>query len=120
MHIYTSSFWRARILSPGNKLQPISIARSQPRGFDYPEVSELAPSGRLLHDYKAGRVTKPQYVAEYNLMLSIVDFHDILQQIRAKAGDNEAVLCCWEQPGDFCHRHVVAGDSIRARQKLDV
>jgi hypothetical protein len=37
----------------------------------------------------------------------VLDKVDPMQVIRDLGGDN-FILCCWEPPGEFCHRRVVA------------
>jgi uncharacterized protein (DUF488 family) len=38
----------------------------------------------------------------------ILDKLDPMTVIRQMGGDN-FIMLCWEKPGDFCHRRVVAG-----------
>jgi hypothetical protein len=49
------------------------------------------------------RMTKPEYDARIAEILAKLDPAEIYQTL----GEN-AVLLCWEKPGDACHRRLVA------------
>lgn len=107
MLIYTS-YYSKRI--PAGAIL-VSISRSEPKGYKvHVKWAEVAPAKDLLDGYKKGLVNDAQYTAEY------------LDQLRKlyKAGrlaafvswaskqDKPVVLLCWEAPGKFCHRHILA------------
>lgn len=86
----------------------ISIARSAPPFFRGATYRPLTPPRDLLAAFKAGRVTPEEYTARYTAeVLDRRDAGTVASDLRDLAGPN-AVLLCWEKPGTFCHRHLVA------------
>lgn len=81
----------------------VSIARWPPRwwGFGRRYIL-LAPSADLLKRAKAG-LPWPEYVEEYKR-----DVLSKLDPVRVYADLTDAILLCWEKPGDDCHRRLVA------------
>jgi hypothetical protein len=84
--------------------QAISIARWPPRWWgSRRRYIALAPSVDLLKCSKAG-LPWAQYVAEYQRdVLSKLD----PVKVAADLGP-DAVLLCWEAPGEDCHRRLIA------------
>lgn len=84
--------------------QAISIARWPPRWWgNRRRFITLAPSIGLLNRTKAG-LPWPDYVTEYNRdVLAKLDPTKVISDL-----GNDAVLLCWETPGDQCHRRLVA------------
>ena len=85
----------------GGSPRGVSIARSHPRGWEGRELKELAPSWTLIKVAKEGRFD--EYKQQYNQMLAGLDAKETFQRL----GEN-SILLCWEVPGDFCHRRLVA------------
>ena len=113
--IYTSYFAKATKLDL-NKNAIICIARYIPKWVDKANMNHiisLAPSEQLLKDYKANKVTKEQYKEIYlkdlDDTLGINDIIDFFKQIEQESKDNgiDVVLCCYEAPDKFCHRHIL-------------
>lgn len=98
--IYTSYFAKYR----GEN--GVSIARTQPTKNGepyYPEMELLSPPKWLLQDYKSGDVTEQEFKHYYhNLVLRG------LSPVAIGKALEGLVMLCWEKPGDFCHRHIVA------------
>lgn len=91
---------------------PVSIARWSPKWFSGPALPELAPSEDLLTRYKAGSVSEEEYTKEYEEQLQSINVFKSIQSL-AKHITPETVgivLCCYEKPGDFCHRHRLANE----------
>lgn len=82
----------------------VSIARWAPRLWgSRRRYIILAPSIDLLNRCKAV-LSWPEYVKEYQRdVLGKLDPTKVL----ADLGD-EAILLCWEKPGEDCHRRLVA------------
>jgi hypothetical protein len=93
--MFTSYFANAKKLPPD--LVPVSIARGSPRGFAGRKELRLAPTWAML------KMTKPDYDARFAEMLAKLDPAEVYHLL----GEN-AVLLCWEKPGDACHRRLVA------------
>jgi hypothetical protein len=88
--------------NPGTKNNPdaVSIARYTPwwKGLRY---LALAPSADLLKRYKAG-LPWSDYCQEFNAYLATLDARKVWNELHDK------ILCCYEKPGQNCHRHLVA------------
>jgi len=95
--IYTSYFAGKRYANE----QVISIARKTPVN-DIPVYIELAPSFELVKEYKKDH-DQSKYVLRYAIeVLSKLDPFKVVRDL-----DNKVMLC-YEKPGAFCHRHIVA------------
>lgn len=83
----------------------ISIARYAPRN---------TPAGYRMYKALAPRswfnsVSTSRYIELYNgEILSNLDARQVWNELHALAGGQEPVLLCWEMPGEFCHRQLVA------------
>ena len=104
MVMYTGYFARLKKYQDAG-LVPISISRWKPKWFEGEECIDLAPAANLLLRYKNGQASVQDYTEEYNAMLDGLDVKMIAEA--ASKGRN-VVFCCYEKPGDFCHRHLFA------------
>jgi hypothetical protein len=96
----TSNFARHNIEKFPNA---VSIARSS-RWFKGRRYQQLAPSRDLFTKYLAGMVDEAAYAIEYQRdVLSKLDPAKVAEDL-----GSDAVLLCWEAPGKFCHRRLVA------------
>jgi hypothetical protein len=93
--IFTSNFKIA-----GHLPQAVAISAGVPRGWTGRRYTKLAPNRRLVKIMDPTIFTR-LYKAE------VLDKLDPMQVIRDLGGDN-FILLCWEAPGEFCHRRVVA------------
>ncbi len=101
--LYTSNYFN----NATNKLDNnYSISVSQPKGFNFPVLENLAPSKDLLNRYKYQGLSWDDYTKEYNGYLdsntnAIIDTLNSLE--------NNAILNCWEPISNpNCHRHLLA------------
>ncbi len=86
-----------------NNLNAISIARYAPRWWGQGRrYIALAPSSDLLNRSKAG-LPWLEYVKEYQR-----DVLGNLDPVKVHADLSDSILCCWEKPGEDCHRRLVA------------
>lgn len=93
----TSSFKLHRNLQLG-----ISIAIKHPNWFKGLCYPDLYPKKDFLFKYFKDR-NKEIYIDKYNkIILSTLDPWKVYTDLK----DN--VLLCWESPGEFCHRRLVA------------
>ncbi len=86
---------------------PVSISRFPPRwwtGHCYPK---LAPTAAILRAYKYDGMTKPEYELAF--------LQEVLFKLNPKKTYEELLafgesptLLCFEKPGQFCHRRLVA------------
>ena len=100
--IYTSYFAAMRKMTDEQKAQCVSIARWTPRGIDIPSYLKAAPPSDLLKDYKDGTVSKEYVNITYSFQLSKLTAEEVAKDLDGK------ILLCFEKPGDFCHRHILA------------
>ena len=84
----------------GHLPQAVAISLGVPRGWSGRRCTVLAPSRRLIKIIDPQTFTK-LYKAE------VLDKLDPMKVILDLGGDN-FIMCCWELPGEFCHRRVVA------------
>ena len=93
--ILTSNFKIA-----GHLPQSVAISLGVPRGWRGERCTVLAPPRPLIKIMDPGTFI-PLYKAQ---VLDKLDPHQIIKDL---GGDN-FIMCCWEDPGVFCHRRVVA------------
>lgn len=98
--IHTSYYARS-----GEHPNAIGISASVPKGFTGPHMTVLAPSWDLLERYKKGEMTKMQYADEY---ITLLESRNLTPQIIYDSIPHAAILLCYEKPGEFCHRRVLA------------
>ncbi len=107
MNIYTSNFRNLKNI-PGD-MTAISVARFPPKWYQGHELKSLAPSPKLLGKAKSGKINNDDYTKEYLSALEAAFSPESLYEILTRfAGDGDIVLLCFEKPGDFCHRRLVA------------
>ena len=101
--ITTSYFAREK-----NIPNPVCIARGKPDWSKSQDYKKLAPPWALVNRYKKGLVSTEQYTQEYTfLVLFWLNPIEVLKEITSLFGE-DASLLCYEKPGDFCHRRIVA------------
>lgn len=106
--IYTGYFAKVKELEEHGIL-PISISRRAPDWYHGLQYKKLAPSYRLLMNYKYRMHDDMDYTKQFNSeVLETLDAADVVRELRAMAGDRDIALLCYEKPSDFCHRQLVA------------
>ena len=91
-----------------NVITPLSISGRAPEWYEGPQYKVLAPKYEFFHAYKAGEIDSAGYTAEFKrLVLAPLDAREVYDMLRAQHGPNVTLLC-YEKPGDFCHRRLVA------------
>ena len=97
--IYTSCFSNNKALKAAG-IQGISIARWAPRWWGKGNrLFQLAPSIPMVKDKS---MTEAEYIRLYEIILAGQDPQEIAKDLDGCA------LLCWEKPGEFCHRRLVA------------
>jgi hypothetical protein len=93
----TSYFAKYRYKNIGNG---VSIALSTP--LEMETYSDLFPTWELLNKWKKDH-NKEEYIKIYSeKILSKLEPSKVYKDLKDK------IILCWEKPGDFCHRHLVA------------
>jgi len=100
----TSYFFSDRLNSD---MDLVSIAGLAPKEIQekFPNMrtyKPLQPPKQLVMDYKNGKITSKQYTIKYKDQLNKLNPFKIYQDLE------NSILLCWEPPGQFCHRHIVA------------
>lgn len=91
-----------------NVPNPLSISGKAPHWYSGPQFKVLAPKWAFFSAYKKGEIDAIGYTERYNAeVLAPLDPEEIAERIVELAGPN-ATLLCYEKPGDFCHRRLVA------------
>jgi uncharacterized protein (DUF488 family) len=93
----------------GSDPKVVSIARYPPwrgplafKGWRY---MALAPSKDLLNAWNEKSISEAEYIWRYNAeTLSGLDPAQVYQEL-----GNNAILLCYEAPGEFCYRRLIAG-----------
>lgn len=82
----------------------VSIANKTPDGFRGRIYKKLAPKYDWWIEWKNGDYDNDWYIKKYKeTVLSKLDPDEVMWDL----GD-DAILCCYETPEKFCHRHIVA------------
>jgi hypothetical protein len=92
--MHTSHFWR---FYHESDLRLVSIALKSPEWFKGREYPALAPRLDMLP------MEEEEYRPEYQAILDRLDPRQVYEDLRP-----ESILLCWEPPGRFCHRRLVA------------
>lgn len=104
MEIYTSYFAKTAALK-AKGIIPIAISLYPPKWFQGSSIPTLAPKRYMLDD----SLSEEKYTQLYvNDVLDKLDIGFLFKTIEALAYGKPVALLCFEKPGDFCHRHIVA------------
>ena len=94
-------------------LVPVAISLHPPIWFDGLRYPALSPSASILNGYRYGEFKGDveQYVRRFTAeVLGHLDRDKVKMDLMRLTGTDcdKIVLLCFERPGDFCHRHIVA------------
>lgn len=96
-------------------LIPIAICGGIPNWYKGLWYKKLAPKWSFFNEWKNDTEHKGDndyYIQHFNdEVLNHLTYDQVLGDISKLCGDfdiNKVVLLCYEKPGDFCHRHLVA------------
>ena len=107
--IYTSYF--AKLSKLPSNITPIAICGKSPEWYKGIQYKKLAPKWSFFSIWKETH-DNDYYIQHFNEeVLSPINADDIIHELYSLAGKNQdenIVLICYEKPGDFCHRHLVA------------
>lgn len=107
MRLFTSH-WRSLELRALDAV-PVSISRGRPRWslpYRYRRYDELAPDDRTwahedLNEFERSYISQLEALGADTIMAG-------LRRISEQHGGKALCLLCWEKPGEFCHRRVLA------------
>lgn len=104
--VYTSYFANLRNLP--NNLCPISISGKAPDWYTGIQYKVLAPKYWFFKKYEEDH-DKEFYIEAFNKdVLNNLKAYEVLSKLKELANGKIPCLICYEKPGDFCHRHLVA------------
>lgn len=107
--IYTSYFAKLSKL-PAN-ITPIAICGKLPEWYKGIQYKKLAPKWSFFSVWKETHDNDyyvEHFCKEVLYPLNADDVIKDLYELAEKSQDEDIVLICYERPGDFCHRHLVA------------
>lgn len=110
-----TSYYKSPMLKPGMNL--VRISTSSPKWFLLPLRSypKLYPGWELVGGYKQGKISEAQSRERYYAgILATLDPQKVFDDL-----GEDAILLCWEKPGTFCHRRIVA-EWLEDRLKIQV
>ena len=106
MKIYTSYF--AKINQLPESIIPISIAGKAPSGLKILEYKKLAPKWHFFQEWKVNQDNN-FYIEHFQKeVLDKLNRNQVLIDLANLSNGKDIVLICYEKPGNFCHRHLVA------------
>lgn len=105
--IYTSYF--ANVKNLPDNLYPIAICGRSPEGWVYPEYKRLAPKYEFFKVWKETH-DDAYYIKEFDEKVTgKLNADSVVMELKRLCPEGkEPCLVCYEKPGDFCHRHLVA------------
>ncbi len=81
----------------------VSIAAKAPFWYKGREYKKLAPKYGFFKKYKLDGDEEYYTKQYYKEVLDKLDPQKVYEEL-----GEDAILLCWEKPGQFCHRHIVA------------
>lgn len=106
MKLLTSYFGRVSMVT-----NPVAICGGVPDWYTGAWYKSLAPRWSFFDAYKRGKITEEGYTTEYNRqVLSRLDPHEVIEDLLElfPPGTDVITMLCYEKPGEFCHRNLVA------------
>lgn len=112
--MYTGYFAKIKTYEKAG-LIPIAICGGIPKWYKGLWYKKLAPKWSFFNEWKNGTEHKGDndyYIQHFNNevldKLSVLQVIEDLQKIANTKNTDKIILLCYEKPGDFCHRHLVA------------
>lgn len=84
---------------------PISISLWKPKWYEGLQLLQVAPKAFMLKE----DLTQQQYIDCYKRYVTDrLRVEEVVRWIENLSQGKDAALLCYEKPGDFCHRHLLA------------
>ena len=104
--IYTG-YWAKIKEYEANKLTPVGISGWSPDGYHGKTYKKLAPKYAWWKEWHDNNLSEQWYTDKYTeTVLQTLNPNIVVRDLQ-QMGEN-VVLLCFETPGKFCHRHLVA------------
>ena len=85
----------------------VAICAWVPHWFRVPKrYPDLAPTMEMVKKYKAGEIDNTEYTETYFEI--VLDKRGLKAQQIVDDMDDGTIMLCFEKPGEFCHRRLVA------------
>lgn len=81
---------------------------------DIHHLPRLSPTWNMVSQYKRTKITERQFTEMYYKLL---EQRKLDAQQVADSLPSGAILCCYERPEEFCHRHLLA-DWLRRNSQV--
>ena len=94
--MFTSYFSNPQLKKATN-LRLVAISRGIPKWFKGEAYQLLAPTWAMIK-----LENRDEYTCLYDEILKRLDAESVVNDLK------DSVILCWEKPGDFCHRYLVA------------
>lgn len=104
--IYTTYFPNLRKLPAS--ITPVSICGKAPDWYKGLQYKKLAPKYDFFMKWKETHDNNYYVKCFKEQVLNKLHPDEVLAEIYALAQTRDIALVCYEKPGDFCHRHLVA------------
>ena len=104
--IYTSYF--AKLDKLPDDFCQISICGKAPDSYTGAQYKALAPKYWFFKKYKEDGDEEFYTLAFNRDVTGVLKPYEVFLDLQEIAGDKTPCLLCYEKPGDFCHRHLVA------------
>lgn len=106
--IYTSYFRNIKKLE-SDGIIPIAICGGIPEGYKGRWYKKVAPSWSIYSEYKDSGDSKRYTERFLKEILAKRNVEQVFQDLYNLADEtSNFAMICYEKPGDFCHRHLVA------------
>lgn len=104
--LYTTYFANLRNLPP--YIIPVSICGKAPDWYKGLQYKKLAPKYEFFQEWKRNQDNN-FYIQCFNeQVLSPLNATEVYEELQRITGSADIALVCYEKPGSFCHRHLVA------------
>ncbi len=104
--IYTSYF--AKLSKFPRNIIPISISAKSPSWYEGLQFKYLAPSYKILMEYKSNKNCDYYIEHFYDEILNKLEPKKVVDSLYKLSNNQDIVLICYEKSTDFCHRHLVS------------
>lgn len=86
----------------------VQVSNSAPVPVDIKFEKAIPDWAFIVKPYKDGLITKEEYEQRYTLQLN--KFRENILGVTKyfSSTGKDYILLCYEKPGDFCHRHILA------------
>lgn len=116
MKIFTTYYSNLRNVKDIDNIIIVSISRTYPQ-FVNPDIHyvNVAPTPYMIGVFKREskenvKLAIVHYITEYKKILKNNNFdaNEFLKDFYTKHKNNIILLCCYESPKSFCHRHLLS------------